>query len=102
MILHFLLKAIRRFLAAHDITSMRVGQLTHIDVHGPYAEDSYFGARYDICFVDDFTNTRFIASIPDRVWATQQRAFLKYSAFINFFSGFTVNIAGCQFDNAPE
>ena len=95
-------KAIRRFLAAHDITSTRVGQLTHIDVHGPYAEDIYFGARYDICFVDDFTNTRFIASIPDRVWATQQRAFLKYSAFINFFSGFTVNIAGCQFDNAPE
>ena len=26
-------KAIRRFLAAHDITSMRVGQLTHIDVY---------------------------------------------------------------------
>ena len=95
-------KAIRRFLASHDITAMRVGQLTHIDVHGPYAEDIFFGARYDICFVDDFSNVRFIASIPDRVWATQQRAFLKYSAFINFFSGFTVNIAGCQFDNAPE
>ena len=95
-------KAIRRNLVAHGITTTRVGQLTHIDVHGPYAEDIFFGARYDVCFVDDFSGTRFIVSIPDRVWATQQRAFLKYNAFINFFSGLTVNIAGCQFDNAPE
>ena len=32
-------------------------------------------------------NVRYVLSIPDRVWATQQQAFLKYSAFINFYSG---------------
>ena len=58
-------KAIRRHLAAHGITATRVGQLTHIDVHGPYAEDIYFGARYDICFCDDFSNVRYVMSIPD-------------------------------------
>jgi hypothetical protein len=95
-------KAIRRHLAAHGITATRIGQLTHIDVHGPYAEDIFFGARYDVCFCDDFSNVRFVMSIPDRVWATQQQAFLKYNAFINFYSGSSVNVAGCQFDNAPE
>lgn len=94
-------KAIRRHLAAHGITATRVG-LTHIDVHGPYAEDIFFGARYDVCFCDDFSNVRFVMSIPDRVWATQQQAFLKYNAFINFYSGSSVNVAGCQFDNALE
>ena len=71
-----------------------------MDASGPYVSDVFWGAMYRLAFVDDFTRVRYIVPVVDRTWVTAQAAFLEYSAFIHYWSGYMP--AGLTCDQAPE
>ena len=65
----------RRHLAGHPRVSTGVGQLTHSDWAGPFAEDIYFKCRWACCFVDDYSRFKWIFFTVDRTWQTYQQCF---------------------------
>ena len=77
----------------------RVGEWTHSDIFGCACEDLYFGARYAVCFVDDFSKYVMVLPMLNRTTASLRRAFCVYVSRMAVFGHI---VAGLQYDGAQE
>ena len=79
--------------------------MTWSDMHGPLAEDVYFGARYAVVYIDEKSRLKYVCIIRDMTADAQDEAFKRYRAWFHYWtgeivSGFLSDQGGAYVSNA--